>query len=495
MSRGNYDHRTATTTSSPEVEKIDITNIIDDMFKELLKFWWLLIIILSLMSSIFYFQRKFTYKASYEASATYTVNADSPYTYSTTYYDQVTANNLGKTLEYLLGSASMRRIVAEDMGLKKIPGKIKVSNLESTNLLTITTISSDPTAAYNMLQSILRNYQTVCQSVIGSTILTEMDQSGLPVSPVNPEDCKGAAKTGFMAGLVLDLALLCFLAMTKKTIRKEEDFEKVLSVDCYGAIPLARFKKRGKNMSDSANLVLIDNYRIPGGFLEAIRAIRTRLERDAKKNNYKVFLVSSAIPGEGKSTVSSNLAIGLARKGKSVILVDFDLRSPSLDGYLNIEKGEYGVSDVLLGRASIDSALVKYKKLPLYVLPGGDLKVDAMRLLNTDAVAELVTELRERAEYVILDTPPAAMLADAGIIARNADAAVFVVRQDFSNVRDIVEGVSNLVEEEIPIAGCVLNQAEVGITGYGYGSGYGYGRGYGSYGGYGGGYGAERKKK
>ncbi len=465
-----------------QLEKIDITNIVDDMFKALLKYWWLVIIIVSLTSTVFYFQRKVTYKAKYEASATYSVNANSPYTYSTNYYDQTTARNLGTTMEYLLNSASMKRIVAEDLGVKNLPGKIKVSCLESTNILTISTSSSDPQAAYNILQSVLNNYEAVCAGIIGNTSLTEMDQSGLPTSPSNAENPKGAAKTGLMVGLVISLAILIFMALVKRTIRKEEDFEKVLNVECYGAIPLARFKKRGKNMGEKSNLVLIDNYRIPGGFLESIRAIRTRLERDAIRHNYKTFLVTSAIPGEGKSTVSSNLALGLARKGKSVILVDFDLRSPSVDEYMDVETNGVGTAEVLLGRADIEDALVSYKKLPLRILPGVERMSDTIRILNSNAVGELVEKLESMADYVILDTPPSAMLADAALIARHADAAVFVVRQDYSQVKDILEGIGNLTEEGITISGCILNQAEVGITGYGYGYGYGYGRGYGLYG-------------
>ena len=496
--RYNQNSRPADIDS--QIEKIDITTILDDMFKELLRLWWLMIIIISVTSTIFYFQRKVTYKAKYEASITFTVNADSPYEYQDNYYDQTAAKNLGTTMEYLLKSSSMKKIVAEDMKLKKVPGSIKVTCMESTNMITITCSSRDPDAAYNMLQSVLRNYETVCESVIGSTTLTEMDQSGVPTVPANSENCMAAAKNGLALGLVIDLALLCLLAITKRTIRKEEDFEKIFNIECYGAIPSVHFKKRGKSMDEAADAVLIDNYRIPGGFLESIRSVRTRVERDAKKHGYKVFLISSAIPGEGKSTISTNLALGLARKGKSVILVDFDLRSPMIDEYMNLERGPYGTIDCLQGTATINEAVVQYKNLPLAVIHGGKEQQDTMRILNSDSTREFIDQLRQMADYVILDTPPSAMLADASLVARHADAAIYVVRQDYAQVKDIMEGVGNLVEEEIPIVGCVLNYAEVGITGYGYGYGYGYGRGYGLYGrGYGsygsyGGYGSEKDK-
>ena len=490
-----YVSKPDTSNTSSQVEKIDITTVLDDMFKEFLKLWWLLLIIISILSTIFYFYRKMTYEAHYTASSTYTVNARAPYSSSTNTYDQVTANNLAVTMKYLLQSASMQRIVAEDMGLRNLPGTINVESMESTNLLTITTVSTDAAAAYNMLQSVLRNYETVCASVIGSTILTEMDQSGVPSAPSNPENCRQAARTGMVVGFVIDLALLCLLAVTKQTIRKEEDFEKVLNVECYGAIPAVRFKKRGKNMGEDADTVLIDNYRIPGQFLESIRAIGTRVERDSIRNQYQVILISSAIPGEGKSTVAANLAVGLARKGKSVILVDFDLRSPAVTENMNLEPGEFGTIDVLTGKATVNEALIQYKKLPLGIIAGGEEITDTMHILNTPAVEKMIDELRELVDYVILDTPPSGMLADASLIARYADTALFVVRQDYAHITDIIEGITNLYEERVPICGCVLNYATVGITGYGYGYGYGYGGRYGYGYGRGYGYGSDKRKR
>ncbi|MBQ6392669.1 MAG: CpsD/CapB family tyrosine-protein kinase, partial [Eubacterium sp.] len=185
----------------------------------------------------------------------------------------------------------------------------------------------------------------------------------------------------------------------------------------------------------------------------------------------------------------------LARKGKSVILVDFDLRSPAIAENMNLESGQFGTIDVLMGRARIDEALIQYKRLPLGILTGGEGISDTMHILNTSAVEKIINELRELADYVILDTPPSGMLADASLIARHVDTALFVVRQDYAHIPDIIEGISNLYEENIPICGCVLNHATVGITGYGYGYGYGYGGRYGYGYGRGYGYGKEKRKK
>lgn len=477
---------------------IDISVIVDDIWKEFKNLWWLMLVIVSLCSTIFYFQVKVTWKPEYVASSTYTVDVNSAYDYISSYYNQTAATGLGVTLQYLMTSSTMQTIVAKDLGLETVPGEISVSVMEGTNLITINATASDPDLAYRILQSVVTNYPYVAEYVIGDTVLEVMDETGVPVAPSNPENAKGMAKRGFFVGAVLDIALLFVLAMTKKTIKKEEDFKKLLNVECYGAIPLAKFKKRGKNNEASASAIMIDNFRIPGGFVESVRSIRTKLEQDARKNGYQVFLVSSSIAGEGKSTVASNLALALQKKGKSVILVDLDLRSPAVASRLSLPEYDYGTIDVLEGKTTLFDAFVSYKNTGLRVLPGGRAVAQTKTILNYQSLPDMIQQLRGMADYIILDTPPCAMLSDAAVIAHHADAAIFVVRQDYARIADIVEGVQNLADEEIPICGCVLNEAEVGITGYGYSQSYGYGRygyGYGQkkygygYGGYG--YGSE----
>lgn len=481
---------------------IDITFILDDMWKEFLKVWWLLLVIVSLASSIVYFYVKLTWKPEYIASATYTVETNSAYGMDSNYYNQTAASNLGLTLQHILKSNTMKTIIAKDLNRSKIPGQISVSNTEGTNLITITVKSSDAEMAYQILQSVINNYPSVAEYVIGNTVLEVLDETGVPSSPSNKVNLRKEAGKGCIAGICIDLLFLFILAITKHTIKKEEDFKAILNVDCYGAIPRARFKKRGKKASAEVEKVMTDNPRIPGSFIEAIRNIRSKLEKDALKNDYKVWLISSSVAGEGKSTVAANLALALSRKGRSVVLVDLDLRSPAIADRLFLPKSKYGTLDVLEGKITLEDALVSYGDKGLRVLPGGKPIMQTKRILNQPSTKDMIAKLRTMADYVILDTPPCAILSDAMNIAGYADAAVFVVRQDYARVNDIMEGVQNLNEAQIPICGCVLNSAEVGITGYGYSQGYGYGRygygygdkkygyGYGSYG-----YGEEDIKK
>lgn len=459
---------------------IDITFILDDMWKEFLKSWWLLLVIVSLASSFVYFYVKLTWKPEYVASATYTVETNSAYGMDSNYYNQTAASDLGVTLQHIMKSNTMKTIIAKDLNLSTIPGKISVLNTEATNLITISVKSSDAQMAYQILQSVINNYPSVAEYVIGNTVLEVLDETGIPVSPSNQVSLRREAGKGFITGVCIDLLILLLLAVTKHTIKKEEDFKKFLNVDCYGAIPRARFKKRGKKAAAEVEKVMINNPRIPGSFIESIRNIRSKLEKDALKNGYKVLLVSSSIAGEGKSTVAANLALALTRKGRSVILVDLDLRSPAISDRLFLPEHKFGTIDVLEKKISLEDALLSYGENGLRILPGGKPIMHTKKILKQSTIKEMISQLRTMADYVILDTPPCAILSDAMNIAEYADAAVFIVRQDYARINDILEGVQNLYDEELPICGCVLNSAEVGITGYGYSRSYGYGRyGYG----------------
>ena len=490
------------TTQHNEAGLIDITSLVDDIWKGFIRLWWLLLIIICGVGGAFFLKAKLTYHPYYLASATYAVNTSAVYGDSDSFYSQSKASELGTTLQYILTSNVMRTLVAEELGTEGVPGNIQVEVMEGTSLITISASAGDGQTAYQILQAVIKTYPTVAERVIGDTQLEVMDETGLPTVPANQAGAFGAAKKGAAAGVAVDFIVLLFYALTKKTVKKEEDFKKLLNVRCFGVIPRARFKKRGKKGSADAELVLMDNYRIPAGFVEAIRSVRTRMEQDAREKGNQVYLVTSAIPGEGKSTVAANLAISLAAKGKTVILADFDLRNPSLAGRLALKDYKYGCIDVLSKKVSLEEALITYKDTKLKVLPGGASVNKTSRLLAQEYVQEVIRDLRLMADYVIVDTPPCAVLSDACIIAPCADAALFVSRQDFARVDRIVEGIESLAETRINICGCILNEAEVGITGYGYSRSYGYGRyGYGynskkygyGYGGYG--YGSEDGKR
>jgi capsular exopolysaccharide synthesis family protein len=196
--------------------------------------------------------------------------------------------------------------------------------------------------------------------------------------------------------------------------------------------------------------------------------LRARIEKDAVRNQVKVFLVTSAAPGEGKSTIAANVAMALAMGGAEVALVDCDLRSPSVREILGLEEEGQGLCDVLTKDISIDKVMIRDKVHKINVLPGGKSYHDGAELLDSEKMKETIEYLKEKNDYVILDTAPVRMLTDTAVLAESAEAALFVVKQDYVNCSAILEEIDQLAESRVYISGCILNGAQAGIGGYGY---------------------------
>ena len=462
-----------------EEEKIDLIRIINDMWKGFKRFWLLLLLLTAVLAGVFFFRAYRSYQPVYTASATFTVESDTSSLYSSTsYLNERTADQIVNTFPYILSSSLLQDMVAEDLGVDEVPGNISVETLGSTNMITVLVTSSDAEDAYLVLESVIEHYPEVAESVIGEVKMNMLDTTDVPESASNPPSFRRSALKGALVGVAIGFVILLIYAFTRNTIHEEDDFKKMLNVDCICAIPQIVFKKRGKEFRKD---ISIYNKKISQTFLEAIRVLRARIEKDAKKNNLKVFLVTSAAPGEGKSTIAANIAMSLAMSGSNVVLVDCDLRNPSVRERLNMEKKGSGLYEVLTKKAKLEKVLTYSETYKMNVVPGGKPCNNASELLDSKEMQELLTTLKSVADYVILDTAPVGMLTDTAVLAEAADAALFVVKQDYASCSSILEGIGELAESHIYISGCILNGAQAGIGGYGY-KNYRYYNRYGYYG-------------
>jgi succinoglycan biosynthesis transport protein ExoP len=453
--------------SDKEHELIDITTLLGDMIKAVqyhkVRF---LVIILACMV-LFCGYRRITYVQYYEAYKTYTISASISAESSNMYLDNETANQMAKTFPYILKSDILMDVVKKDLGVKQIPGEISADVMDETNLFTLKVSSKDPKMAEKILKSVVKNYPSVAQYVIGSSHLELLDESGVPTKPMNPFQYKREALLGALIGMGICFVLILIYAFTRKTIHKEEDLKKILNVPTIGILPRVRFKKSSKQQNE---LVLLGNQKISAGFLESTRSIRTRLERISREKGMKSFLVTSAMPGEGKSTVSANIALSLAAKGKSVILVDADLRNPSTAKVFGVTKERQGngTLDVLTGKVSYQKALVPYKNTTVKLLLGSKAIADTASVLSQDTMKSFIKELEKRADYVIIDTPPSGLLSDAAIVGQYVQGAIFVVREDYTWIDRIIEGTEILAASGVQIVGSILNDASATRSKHGY---------------------------
>ena len=218
--------------------------------------------------------------------------------------------------------------------------------------------------------------------------------------------------------------------------------------------------KRNKKRRSLSTEVLTDNS--PFIFSESYKSLRTNVDFLLSSKSSKVILVTSSIPHEGKTSVSINLASSLAQTGKKVLLIDCDLRKPKIHAYLRIKhSSQLGLSTALAGQADVDEAIGYVENLNLYVLLAGPLLSEATALFDSERFASIIKELSERFDYVICDTAPVSIVADAAIISRHCDSVLFVIRHNYTNRRQTKDALEALRAVDADIMGCVLNRYDL----------------------------------
>lgn len=452
-------------SNSEELEKINIVSFLNDLLHRLRSFWWIIILLTVAFGAASYYRTSTHYSPSYTAEATVSVEIVNGGSYA----NRNTAEQMGVIFPYILTSGALSDVIAADLGTSSVPGSISVSCITGTNLLTISVTGSDPDKVYAVLQSVLKNYPEVAQFVVGQTKLSVIDDSGVPEDTGRTSVLRGSLTRGAAVGFLIGVLLLMVYTVTTRTIRDEEELRALLNVPCLGTLPSYKKKKRKKNANNEVN-ILNDRNGSNSDYVECMRLIRTRLER--QMGDKKVLMVTSSIPGEGKSTVAGNLAISMARKGKRVILIDCDLRNPTQSKVFGL-KGKYpGLVAVLQGKARLEDALYEVtdrgEPIGLMLLPGSDHESKLVEILGSDEMKNLLEALKERADVVILDTPPSAMLVDAMIMVQHVDGVVYVVMSDFAKRSFIYRGMEELTSNGVEVLGCVLNGGKTRTRGYGY---------------------------
>ena len=451
-----------------EDELIDLTEIFDKLFKAFTKFWKVCLALIIACTVFIEAKTILGYHPTYTSSMT--VIATSSESSILVLNDQRTDFN--ESFQKVLMSSSMMNVIKEDLGMSYVPASINVSLVELTNFIVISATADDPQNAYNVVKFIENNYGQVTKLLSDANIII-IDEAKLPTSPNSTPNYFKQAIVGMAVGIVLSIAFICVYALTRNTISKEEQIKNKLHLKRLGSIPEISMKKRSYDYKEQ---LLVSNKRIPSSFKESFRTLVLSIQR---KKNAKVFMITSTLPNEGKSTVSSNIALMLAQENKKVVLIDFDLRNPSLYKIFKLDNPKEQIGDYLDGKCHLNDIITNSEVNDnLDIVLGSQSYDHSIEMLSRDKVTMLIELLKESYDYVIIDVPPVLMMQDALSVVKHCDSTILVIKQDFARTYEIIDALDELYEIDGNIMGCVLNVVKKSIfdedsRGYGYGYGYG----------------------
>jgi polysaccharide biosynthesis transport protein len=314
-----------------------------------------------------------------------------------------------------------------------------------------------------------------------STNVDVIDPAEVPTKPAEPRVMLNIA-VGLMLGMFGGIGLAFLLENLDTTIRAPEYGEILVNLPVLGVVPHLNLNgtKGHKPLSKAEQELPFLMSRPNSQFAEAFRALRTTLLLSSPGSPPKVIIVSSAAPGEGKTTVSVNCALAFAQKGAKVLLVDADLRRSGAQGRLRMQ-GELGLSSCLSGgRESAEFIKDLPGGMGLAVLPAGQKPPNPVELLDSDRMRTLLEQWREEYEHIIIDTPPLVGLSDALALSPFADAVLLVARSGRTSQQSLRRARDILNRVHARTVGVLINDLDIDSGDYYNYYGY-YGSDYGEY--------------
>ena len=295
-----------------------------------------------------------------------------------------------------------------------------------------------------------------------------LDDASLSDKPVIPNK-KAVFIISFLLALFLPVVFILLQSYLKNTISNREDVEKLTRIPIIGVVG---------HLSTGDRLVVASKPK--SSIAEAFRSIRANLMFFGMADQQKIVLITSSVGGEGKSFSTLNLATVLSLQHHKVIIVGMDLRKPQLVNDLGVTN-EDGVSTLLIGKTTLDKVIQKTNIEGLDIIPSGPVPPNPAELLSKKASLELLENLREKYDYILIDTPPVGIVSDAMMLMNYADINVFILRENYSK-KEYIKTINEYYAQGKVKNLCILLN-DTGVSqryGYGYGKGYGY-YGYGYY--------------
>ncbi len=385
----------------------------------------------------------------------------------------------GLKSEYEVAVENVRQLQAE---LGKLEEKVQDQTRKEFHADALEKVVLTNRQSYDAFLTKLMETSTMGADTV-STIARIVDPAVPVYDPVKPKKLRMILIAG-MLSLLASMGLAFLLDKWDSNFKTREDVEEQLSLPVLGELTLLEGASGDGKDSDPGMSFLEDPRSV---FAESIRTIRTGVSLSGLDSSAQIIVVTSTMSGEGKSTVAMNLAISLGQLG-NVLLIDADMRRPSLAKRYGLDTKSSGLADLVTGATKVADSI---RRIPgdIHFLPAGSyLPPDPQKILSSDRFSVVLRKVGEFYDTVVIDSAPIEMVSDAQILAKLASGVVYVVKADDTHRQAVRQGINSLLYAEAPVLGIVLNQIDpkkvksygkykYGYYRYSHYSKYGYGEG------------------
>lgn len=440
------------------LKNIDIYSIVKDLLRGL----WIIILVGCMGVMCMYTYIKDSYVPNYSSSAIYVVTPKESTGY--VYTNKRFAESVINVFQNLMNADIMKNRIKEEIHVKELNATMSVELIKETNLMKVTVISDNPIKAFKIIGAIMDNYDDLSEYLNSDAVFDVLKSPSVATHPNNslaPQN--KSLEAGVLCAFFTMLLVIC-ASIFRKTIKTESAVEEQLDTELLGSIYHERKNKTIKaRIVQSVKALLITSPIMSAKFIESINNIRIKLEYEHERHPEKnVYLVSSVWENEGKSTVALNVALSLAKEGKKVIVLDADMRKPAIYKMLDIPKAEVvDLIKLLQGECGLDEVVYREKKLGIDLIMSKKGHSSTHEFMKSGAMKDLIRKCSRLADYVIIDTPPMALVSDVEVLLDRVDFSLLVVRQDFSYEKDIVNSINIMNDSNAKMLGCVLNDYKV----------------------------------
>ena len=422
------------------------------MISYVLKRWKLIVLIALIGAMGFDTVRTLMYHPRYQASVSATLGSE-----QNTYSQLDTTQAYIRSLSYIFNGQNVQSYLQERLGNEDSTLTCSVNSVNDTNVVNISVQADTRRDAWFGLQYVLDWYRTNGDKYHFNYDLNVTQTNPISEAPVSANSHVRNLMMGGIGGGVFITAVLLLLAYFSDTIKTPAEI--TTRIDCRMLARLPKeHKRRGiRFWKKNREALLITSLKTSFRYKEAVKKLRSRIEESSRKHGYQTIMVTSVMENEGKSSIAANLAISLAKGGHHVLMIDADIRKPSLDRILNMVT-EHSLNAALSGK-DWKKEVMHSERFHMDVLCSIQDLENAEKLLSSEQMKKLLEEAKQTYEFVIVDTSPAAGLSDPLIISEHCDASLLVIRQNLAGARRINDAIDRLVTVRNNLIGCIYNGA------------------------------------